>query len=135
MGRLFHLSNVQTRDPAVEDWLAGLDPELGTLAVHWFGVMRGRGDDVGEVLHDGQATACVDSAAFAYVAAFTAHVNVGFFNGAELPDPDGLLIGSGRFMRHVKLYPHGNVDPQALERLIGAAYDDVKRRLAAEVDA
>jgi hypothetical protein len=36
---------------------------------------------------------------------FTAHVNVGFFRGAELSDPNGLLQGTGKFMRHVKLRP------------------------------
>jgi len=38
------------------------------------------------VLHDGAPTACVADAAFAYVNAFKAHVNVGFFRGAELAD-------------------------------------------------
>ena len=42
-------------------------------------------------------------AAVAYVNALTAHVNVGFFRGAELADPAGLLEGSGKSMRHVKL--------------------------------
>ena len=49
--------------------------------------MRGCGDDVREHLHDGHPTACIGDAAFAYVNAFRAHVNVGFFLGAILPDP------------------------------------------------
>ena len=56
-----------------------------------------------ELLHDGHPTACVADAAFAYVNAFTAHVNVGFFRGAELVDPARMLEGTGRYMRHVKL--------------------------------
>ena len=71
-------------------------------------------------------------AAFAYVNAFTAHVNVGFFCGAALPDPAGLLEGSGRFMRHVKLRPGRPVDAAVLQALIDAAYADVKLRLTAE---
>ena len=59
----------------------------GAIAQHWFEVMRGCGDDVRELLHDGHPTACVGDAAFAYVNAFTAHVNVGFFRGAEIADP------------------------------------------------
>jgi hypothetical protein len=47
----------------------------------------------------------VGDAAFAYVDAYRAHVNVGFFRGAEIADPDGLLEGVGKFMRHVKLGP------------------------------
>jgi hypothetical protein len=74
----------------------------------------------------------VNGAAFAYVNAFKAHVNVGFFRGAQLADPEGLLEGRGRLMRHVKLRPEEDVDAAALGRLIRAAYVDIKRRLEAE---
>ena len=106
--------------------------ELGTIAQRWFEVMRDRGDDVRELLHDGHPTACVADAAFAYVNAFKAHVNVGFFRGAELDDPCGLLEGTGKFMRHVKLRPEGEVDATALMKLIDTAYADMKGRLKAE---
>jgi hypothetical protein len=106
--------------------------ELGAIAQRWFDVMRDCGDDVRELLHDGQPTACVGDAAFAYVDAFRAHVNVGFFRGAELADPDRLLEGTGKFMRHVKLGPEREVDATAVKRLIEAAYRDMKRRVKAE---
>lgn len=105
--------------------------ELGVIARAWFEVMRGCGDDVRELLHDGHPTACVGDAAFGYVNAFTAHVNVGFFRGAEIADPDGLLVGTGRFMRHVKLRPEAEVDPAALTRLIYTAYADMNDRVKA----
>lgn len=117
------------RDPAVELWLREHSDELGTIAGRWFEAMRGCGDDVRELLHDGYPTACVGDAAFAYVGAFKAHVNVGFFLGAELGDPKALLEGTGRFMRHVKLRPGVQVDAAALTELIRAAYEDMKRRL------
>ena len=106
--------------------------DLGTIARRWFEVMRNCGDDVRELLHDGHPTACVGDAAFAYVNAFTAHVNVGFFLGAEIADPEGLLQGTGKFMRHVKLGPGRDVDAAALTRLIETAYADMKTRLEAE---
>ena len=106
--------------------------ELGTIAQRWFEVMRDCDDDVRELLHDGHPTACVADAAFAYVNAFKAHVNVGFFRGAEIADPDGLLEGTGKFMRHVKLRPERDVDARALKRLIKTAYTDMKGRLKAE---
>lgn len=92
--------------------------------------MRDCGEDVRELVHDDQPTACVGDAAFAYVDAFTAHVNVGFFLGAELPDPARLLEGTGRFMRHVKLRPGRDVDAAALMTLIETAYRDMQRRVA-----
>ena len=93
--------------------------------------MRECGDDVRELLHDGHPTACVGDAAFAYVNAFRAHVNVGFFRGAGIADPPGLLEGTGRFMRHVKLGPGRDVDAAALMQLIETAYADIKGRLKA----
>lgn len=103
--------------------------ELASIARRWFDVMRACGDDVRELIHDDQPTACAGDAAFAYVDAFTAHVNVGFFHGAEIDDPEGLLEGTGRFMRHVKLRPGQPVDESALEALIKTAYADMQRRM------
>ncbi|HET7400919.1 MAG TPA: DUF1801 domain-containing protein, partial [Usitatibacter sp.] len=77
---------------------------------------------------DGHPTACVGDAAFGYVNAFTAHVNVGFFLGAQLPDPAGLLEGTGKRMRHVKVMPGAQLDWNALAELIQAAYLRVKSR-------
>jgi hypothetical protein len=91
--------------------------------------MRECGDDVRELLHDGHPTACIGDAAFGYVNAFAAHVNVGFFLGAHLEDPAGLLEGSGKFMRHVKLRPGAAIDPSALATLIRAAYLRVKSQV------
>ena len=105
--------------------------ELGAIAQRWFELMRQCGGDVRELLHDGHPTACVGDAAFAYVNAFTAHVNVGFFRGAEIADPEGLLEGSGKFMRHVKLKPERGVDAAALRKLVETAYADMKKRLMA----
>lgn len=102
------------------------------MARKWWTQMRGCGADVREVLHDGYPTACVHDAAFAYVGAFTAHVNVGFFTGATLEDPTGLLEGRGKRMRHVKLKPGREVDSHALKALIDASYLDIKRRLTTE---
>ena len=103
--------------------------ELGTTAQRWFDVMRGCGDDVRELLHDGHPTACVGDAAFAYVNAFKAHVNVGFFRGSKIADPERLLVGTGKFMRHVKLRPGLDTDATALSMLIETAYDDMKAQL------
>lgn len=105
---------------------------LGAIALRWLEVMRHCGDDVRELLHDGHPTACVGDAAFAYVNAFKAHVNVGFFRGAEIADPERLLEGTGKFMRHVKLRPECDVNATALMKLIETAYTDMKRRLKTE---
>jgi hypothetical protein len=130
MAGLMRFPGATRRDPAIDRWLDGRRAPLGALASRWFQAMRDCGPDVRELLHDGHPTACVGDAAFGYVNAFTAHVNVGFFRGAELADPAGLLEGTGRFMRHVKLRPGQDVDAGLLGELIRTAHADMQRRVA-----
>lgn len=132
MTQLLRFTGPARRDPAIDFWLAEAPGERGALARHWFEVMRQCGDEMRELMHDGAPTACVDDAGFAYVNVFRAHVNVGFFRGAQLADPAGLLEGSGRFMRHVKLRPGHDIDAPALTALIAAAYADMQARVRAE---
>jgi hypothetical protein len=129
---IFRVSAGVKRNPVVDAWLAGDPVELRSLARKWFEQMRRCGDDVGELMHDGCPVACVEDAPFGYVNVFKSHVNVGFFYGAMLEDPAGLLEGSGKRMRHVKLQPGSELDADALRDLIRAAYVDIKARLDAE---
>lgn len=132
---IFRLSGAVRRSAAVEDWLRDEPLQLRSIASTWFSRMRACGDDVAELLHDGGAVACVDDAPFAYVNTFASHVNVGFFYGALLEDAAGLLQGSGKRMRHVKLSPDRPATAAALEVLIDASYADIRARLRAERSA
>lgn len=132
--QLMRFPNATVRDPRIESWMLDHRGNLGAIAQHWFAFMRNRGDDVREVLHDGHPTACVGDAAFAYVNAFRDHVNVGFFRGAQIADPAGLLEGTGKFMRHVKLRPGSPIDASALEALVEAAHKDMLARVEAECE-
>ena len=116
-------------DPAITVWMKAPPHALRSIAHKWFVLMRGCGDDVRELLHDGAPTVCVGDAPFAYVNAFTSHVNVGFFHGVALIDPSRLLEGTGKRMRHVKLRPGVEIDTAALAGLIDAAYRDIKTRM------
>lgn len=127
--RVMRFPEAVAREPAIDAWLDRQPAEFRSLAREWFEQMRACGDDVRELMHDGCPTACVHDAAFGYVNVFTAHMNVGLFNGAILKDPAGLLEGNGKFMRHVKVRPRSEPDPSALIALIAAAYADMKARL------
>jgi hypothetical protein len=127
-GALFLLPSAMRRDPRVAAWFDLTDP-FRMIAQPWFERLRASGPDVRELIHDGCPTACVGDAAFAYVGAYTGHASIGFFHGAALPDPAGLLEGAGKRMRHVKLRPGRDVDEEALGALIAAAYADVRRRV------
>src|SRR5580698_9081880 len=101
--RLLRFNGSVQRDPAIDAWMRERTGELAAIAQQWFEVMRECGDEVRELVHDGCPVACLGDVPFAYVNTFTAHVNVGFFQGVGLPDPARILQGNGRFMRHVKL--------------------------------
>jgi hypothetical protein len=127
--QLFRIGDVLVRDPAIEAWFEERRGDLGDMARIWFEAMRSCGDEVREVLHDGCPVACLGDAAFGYVNVFASHVNVGFFQGASLPDPARLLQGAGKFMRHVRLRPEAEADSGSLRKLIEAAYADVKAQV------
>ncbi len=127
--KLLRFDGAVERDPAIDAWMKERTGELGTIAQHWFEMMRKCGDEVRELLHDGCPVACLGDAPFGYVNVFTSHVNVGFFQGASLSDPESLLQGTGKFMRHVKLRPGTAQNAAALSRLIEMAYSDIKERV------
>lgn len=58
---------------------------------------------------------------FCYIMPFAAHVNLGFFYGADLDDPAGLLEGTGKGLRHVKIRSVEDVKKPALRKLVAQA--------------
>jgi len=129
MDDLLRFSGAVRRDPVIEAWFEDFADPLRLMTRTWFERMRDCGGDVRELLHDGCPVACVADAPFAYINAFKAHASVGFFYGAMLADPAGLLEGAGKRMRHVKLRPGTELNDEALSELIETAYRDIRRRL------
>ena len=60
---------------------------------------------------------------FCYIALYDDHVNLGFNQGAELPDPEGLLEGPGKMLRHTKIAEPEDLEDPAVRRLLEAARD------------
>jgi len=58
------------------------------------------------------------------------YVNLGFYKGTELPDPKGLLEGTGKLHRHVKLKTPAEIKSAALKALLKAALAAYKKRTA-----
>ena len=59
---------------------------------------------------------------YAYILPHAAWVNLGFYRGAELPDPEALLEGTGARMRHVKVRSVDDARRPAVWTLVAAAY-------------
>ncbi len=58
---------------------------------------------------------------FCYIAPFKKHLNLGFFYGAHLPDPENLLEGIGADLRHVKIRSASDLERPALRQLVERA--------------
>jgi hypothetical protein len=61
------------------------------------------------------------SDAFCHIAVYSRWVNLGFNRGAELDDPEGLLAGSGRLVRHLRIAREEDLDRQPVRRFLRAA--------------
>ena len=56
-----------------------------------------------------------------YIGSMKRHVNFGFYLGSHLPDPDGLLEGTGKTLRHVKVRAVEGVRKEAFSKLVNEA--------------
>jgi hypothetical protein len=115
-------------DQELRRFLAAFDPAIGRLFLSARRRVRAAAPGASELIYD--AYNAVSAAysftgrlaeAFLHVAAYAGHVNVGFNRGAELPDPDGILKGSGARIRHVRVASAAELRSPALASLIRAA--------------
>ena len=67
---------------------------------------------------------------YAYLAVHPNHVNLGFYRGAALPDPAGLLEGTGRDMRHIKLHGPAEIERPEIADLLREARAERVRALS-----
>ena len=57
----------------------------------------------------------------AYVYSDSGYVQFGFFNGAALKDPKGLLEGKARYVRHIKVHAPAEIDQRTFAALLKQA--------------
>lgn len=63
---------------------------------------------------------------YAYILPHKSWVNLGFYQGSILVDPNGLLEGTGKNMRHIKIYALEDTKKTAIKDLIKLAYSERK---------
>ena len=119
-----------TRRPPKElaDFLAAFDPKVAKLHLATRRVVLSAAPDADELIYDAYnaVTAAYSFSgrlkeAFCHVAAYRAHVNLGFNRGVELPDPSQLLRGSGAKIRHARIGQPSDLRSDALLKLVAAA--------------
>ena len=110
-----------------EEVLIDASPPVRDLALRTRALIREVLPDVVEVPWPRQRTAGFGvgprkmSEHFCYIAVLPDRVNLGFNYGSELPDPEGLLQGTGKLFRHVKIASQRDLENPALRRLLEVA--------------
>lgn len=56
--------------------------------------------------------------AFCHIPVYTQHINLGFNRGADLDDPDGILTGTGKKIRHISISDPSGLSHPAIARLL-----------------
>lgn len=121
------MSLSETKYCTFDDLVAGLDPKIEQIASSLRRLILRLDPDVVEVVRLGDNAASFGlgpkkmSEAYAYIMPKAAYVNLGFYNGAALVDPAGLIEGTGKRLRHVKVYSSEDVARSALRQLIESA--------------
>jgi hypothetical protein len=67
------------------------------------------------------------SDAFLFTTTHANWVNLGFNFGSSLPDPDGLLRGEGKWIRHVRIARTTDLDAPGVRKLVRAAIAQAER--------
>ena len=117
--------NASTITEPVRAWLAKLPSQHEPVVTALRALVFSAAPDAHEIVyHDNLVYGPSDSGydPILYIAVFRAHVNLGFFYGGFVQDPEGLLIGSGKRMRHVKIRSPQECARPAVTRLLERAW-------------
>jgi Domain of unknown function (DU1801) len=120
------MANLKTGDPAVDTFLKGYSPQVREIAVRAREVILSVMPDAAEKVYPGwkviqYATGADMKSVFAAISPQRERVNLGLANGVDLEDPDGLLEGDGKAIRHLKLTsPEAAAAPAVRELVRGA---------------
>ena len=110
-----------------EEMLTSASPEVAALTRQAKTVIQNVMPNVVEVVWLNQNIAGYGvgpkkmSEQFCYIALFKNRINLGFYYGADLPDPHHLLEGTGQNLRHVKISQPEQLENSALRTLVEAA--------------
>jgi hypothetical protein len=110
-----------------EDVISGASPKLQEIAHALRALLADVMPNITEVAWGQQKIAGYGvgpkklSEQFCYIAPQKNYVNLGFYYGADLPDPEGLLEGSGKELRHIKIHTLEQVKQPAVRKLVEEA--------------
>ena len=128
--RRYRYRRTVRHDPAIDAYVQSVKGELGAIVARLVALVRSTVPDHDELRIHGAPQFCVEGEPFCYVVGYARHVNLGFCEGAGLRDPEGLLEGTGKAMRHVKVRPDAEFPGKALSGMVREAARRVRARQA-----
>lgn len=109
-------------EKTIDAYIAGLETWQADISSSVREIVRGAAPEMEEGIKWAQPV-WESNGPFCYLKAWKNSVNLGFWRGVELEDPKGLLEGSGKTMRHVKLTSMDDIEPDALADLVRQAVE------------
>jgi hypothetical protein len=127
-------NNMSTRppDPRLLGFLAVYDRNIAELALALREMVLESAPEAIESIYDAYSAVSIGFSftgrlkdGFCHIATYTHHVNLGFNRGASLPDPEKILEGTGKMIRHIKIAREGDLAAPFLPRYLQAAIAQV----------
>jgi hypothetical protein len=123
-------------DPQLLGFLQAYDPAIANLALALREIILEEVPDASESIYQVYTVAIWFGFSgkmkdmFCYIATSSRHVNLGFPRGSTLPDPNGVLEGDGKAMRHIKFASQRDVERPFVRRYIQASIDQLGEGVA-----
>ena len=119
-----HQESVELR---LEELLADRSAEVSELAIEARRTVSKMAKTASEMLYKTYAVSNVFTysnrlrEAFIHIATYAEHVNLGFNYGVELDDPNEILEGTGKLIRHIRLESKATLRKRAVKALLKSA--------------
>lgn len=117
----------------LDQFLDKYDPEIAAQARECLKILRARLPFACQLVYDnynalaiGFAPSEKASEGVFSIALYPRHINFFFLQGARLPDPDGLLRGSGSAVRHIRLSSPADLKRPDIRELIETAIESAR---------
>lgn len=122
-------------DPKLLTYLASYDPHISSLTLALRDVVLEEAPEAVESVIKSYAVSIGFSFTgkplkdgFCHVVAYSSHVNLGFNRGAQLADPNKILEGGGKMIRHITIRKDSDLNRPHIRRFLQAAVEQVGGR-------
>jgi hypothetical protein len=119
----------------LQDLLAVHDPAVAKLALAARSLILEQAPAAQELIYDAYNALSLAYGfterlgdAFCHVAVYTHHLNLGFNRGADLDDPKGLLQGTGKRIRHLRVKQPSDLESPHVRSFVQAAIAQTQHR-------